>query len=78
MPEPDIDSLVKAVCEDRTHAINQMIMDARLANTPFPGEHIRNVINLSVADNTVDYLCYYLATVVDVQFGQVVELKRGD
>jgi hypothetical protein len=38
MPEPDIDPLVKTVVEDRAHAINQMIMDARLAETPFPRE----------------------------------------
>jgi hypothetical protein len=77
MPEPDIDPLVKAVAEDRAHAINQMIIDAQLAEAPFPGEHIQNVINLSVTDNTVGYLCYYLATLVDVHFGQAVELKRG-
>ena len=77
MSEPDIDPLVKTVSEDRAHAINQMIIDARLAETPFPGEHIQNVINLSVADNTVGYLCYYLATLVDVHFGRLVELKRG-
>jgi hypothetical protein len=77
MPEPDIDPLVKAVVEDRAHAINQMIMDAQLAKTPFPGEDVQNVINLSVTDNTVGYLCYHLATLVDVHFEQVVELKRG-
>lgn len=76
MPEPDIDPLVKALVEDRAHAINQMIMDARLAETPFPGEHVQNVVNLSVADNTVGYLCYYLAILVDRHFAQAVELKR--
>jgi hypothetical protein len=55
-----------------------MIIDARLAESPFPREHIRNVINLSVEDNTVGYLCYYLAILVDAHFGQAVELKRGD
>ena len=77
MSEPDIDPLVKALVEDRAHAINQIIMDARLANAPFPDEHVRNIINLSVADNTVGYLCYYLAVVVDTHFKQTVELKRG-
>jgi hypothetical protein len=77
MPEPDIDPLVRALVEDRAHAINQMIMDAQLAETPFPGEHVRNVINLSVEDNTVGYLCYFLAVLVDTHFAQVVELKRG-
>jgi hypothetical protein len=76
MPEPDIDPLVKAVVEDRAHAINQMIMDAQLAKIPFPGEDVQNVINLSVADNTVGYLCYYLVTLVDAHFEQAVELKR--
>jgi hypothetical protein len=69
MAEPDIDPLVEAIVEDRAHAINQMIMDARLAKTRFPSENVRNVINLSVADNTVGYLCYYLTTLVDVHFG---------
>jgi hypothetical protein len=77
MTEHDIDPLVRAVVEDRAHAINQMIMDARLAKAQFPGEHVRNVINLSVADNTVGYLCYFLATLVDAHFGQTVELKLG-
>lgn len=77
MTEPDIDPLVKAVVEDRAHAINQMIMDAPVAETPFPREHVRNVINLSVADNTVGYLAYYLAFSYDVLFGQLVELKKG-
>lgn len=77
MPEPDIDPLVKAVVEDRAHAINQMIIDAQLANTPFPGEDVQSVINLSVADNTVGYLCYYLAILIDMHFAQAVELKRG-
>ena len=76
MPEPDIDPLVKALVEDRAHAINQMIMDAQLAETPFPGEQVRNVVNLSVEDNTVGYLCYYLAILVDTHFAQAVELKR--
>jgi hypothetical protein len=77
MPKPDIDPLVKAVVEDRVHAINQMIMDARLAETPFPAEDVRNVVNLSVADNTVGYLCYYLAILADTNFAQVLKLKRG-
>ncbi len=77
MSKPDIDPLVKAVVEDRAHAINQMIMDARLAEKPLPGEDVRNVINLSVADNTVVCLAYYLATLVDVQFDQLVELTKG-
>jgi hypothetical protein len=76
MPEPDIDPLVKALVEDRAHAINQMIMDARLADTPFPGEQVQNVVNLSVSDNTIGYLCYYLAILVDTHFAQAVELKR--
>jgi hypothetical protein len=76
MPEPDIDPLVKALVEDRAHAISQMIIDARLAETPFPSEHVQNVVNLSVADNTVGYLCYYLAICVDMHFAQAVELKR--
>jgi hypothetical protein len=76
MPEPDIDPVVKALAEDRAFAINRMIMDAQLAKNPFPGADVQNVINLSVADNTVGYLCYYLATLVDVHFGQEVELKR--
>lgn len=77
MSKPDIDPLVKAVVEDRAHAINQMIMDARLAEKLLPGEDVRNVINLSVADNTVGCLAYYLATLVDVQFDQWVELTKG-
>jgi hypothetical protein len=77
MPEPDIDPLVKAVVEGRAHGINQMIIDAQLAETPFPGEDVQSVINLSVGDNTVGYLCYYLAVLVDVHFENLVELKRG-
>ncbi len=60
MPEPDIYPLVKAAVEDRAHAINQMIMDAQLAKAPFPGKNVQNVINISVADNTVGYLSYLL------------------
>jgi hypothetical protein len=77
MTEPDIDPLVKAVVEDRAHAINEMIIDAQLAETSFPGEEVRNVVNLSVADNTVGYLCYHLAILVDRHFAAAVELKRG-
>jgi hypothetical protein len=77
MSEPDIDPMVKAVCEDRAYAVNQMIMDARLAETPFPREDIRNVINLSVADNTVGYLCYYMAVLIDRHFGVMVEMKKN-
>lgn len=77
MPEPDIDPLVRAVVEDRAHALNDMIIDAQLAEAPFPGEDVRNVINLSVADNTVGYLCYFLAVLIDTHFANAVELKRG-
>ena len=77
MTEPDIDPLVRAVVEDRAHAINTMIIDARVAEKPFPGEDVRNVINLSVADNTVGYLAYFLATLVDVHFNHLVELTKG-
>jgi hypothetical protein len=76
MLEPDIDPPVKVVVEDRAHAINQMIMDAQLTKTPFPGEDVQSVIKLSVADNAVRYLCYYVATLVDLHFEQAVELKR--
>lgn len=77
MPEPDIDPLVKAVVEERAHALNEIIMNARLAESPFPGEAVRNVVNLSVADNTVGYLCYYLTVLIDMHFANAVELKRG-
>jgi hypothetical protein len=70
MPDPDIDPLVTALAEDRAHAINQLIMDAQLAEAPSPGEQVQNVVNLSVADNTVGYLCYYLAVLVDTHFAQ--------
>lgn len=77
MSEPDIDPLVKAVCEDRALAINQAIMDAQLGETPFPRETVRNVINLAVADNTVGYLCYYMAELVDRQFSLLVEMRKN-
>jgi hypothetical protein len=77
MPEPDIDPLVKAVCEDRALALQQAIMDAQLGETPFPRETVRNVINLAVVDNTVGYLCYYLATVIDRQFAVLVEMRKN-
>lgn len=77
MSEPDIDPLVRALVEDRAHAINSLIMDAPLTGAAFPGEKVQNVINLSVADNTTGYLCYFMAILVDTHFRQAVEMKRG-
>ena len=77
MTEPDMDPLVRAVVEDRAHAISQLIMNARLEDKPFPGDDVRNVVNLSVGDNTIGYLCYFLASAYDVVFRSLLELKKG-
>jgi hypothetical protein len=38
MSAPEIDPLVKAVAEDRAHAIDQLVIDARRLGNPFPSE----------------------------------------
>jgi hypothetical protein len=52
-------------------------MDAPLTGAAFPGEEVRNVINLSVADNTIGHLCYFMAILADTHFRQAVDMKSG-
>jgi hypothetical protein len=74
---PQLDAEIEKV-ENRVHVITQKIFHARGERGPFPGDEIKVIIDDSVADNTVRYVAYYLATAYDVLLGHVLSMPVKD